>query len=118
MSFENDITTIKQIMEDKPLFKKASDVNLAKREEVRQEAPVLSVDSSAYKLSGKMWDSVEVLRSRMIELQREKNGGNDECTCDVDRLEEEGIDEFTSVPGDEMTLYNFCLRCGGMRETF
>ena len=44
MSFENDITNIKKILEDKPIFKPASPENLAKRDELSQENDIAFSD--------------------------------------------------------------------------
>jgi len=96
------------------LFKPASDDSISARKEA---TPVLPVDKDAMKLANKMWSVVDVLKGRMWDLQKVHDSDKG-CICDFDRLQEEGIDEFVSIPGDEMMLYNACLRCGGYRDDY
>jgi hypothetical protein len=119
MSLEQDITTIKTILEAQPIFKPASSKHIARRQAEHRkklaEQDIIPVDAQAVALDEKYWKIVSDLENRLNELQTIHNVNK--CECSYERLNAAGEDdEVTDIPGDNGYLDRRCLRCGGWRD--
>ena len=80
------------------------------------EQGYLPVDPVASDLSKVYYETMQALTKHLGEL-RDKNNV-EECKCSYDVLDYFGEqEEFVGIPSEENYADEFCLRCGGWRET-